>query len=70
MLSVQVSLLCPQTGYVEMDEMLIWQQTQDVIKDAITSDWQFFQTVSCLFSVCNRELCLVAVWQSRMMSLT
>jgi len=37
-LSVQIQLLYPHPGFVEMDEMLLWQQVQDVIKDAISSD--------------------------------
>jgi len=64
MLCVQIHLLYPQPGFVEMDEMLIWQQAQDVIKDAISSEDNFFVKYFAvhLFPVCNRDLCVTAVW--------
>jgi len=37
MLSVEIQLLYPHHGFVEIDEMLIWQQAQDVIIEAISS---------------------------------
>ena len=38
----------PRPGFVEMDEMLVWQQAQDVVKDAISGDFMFF--LLCFFS--------------------
>jgi len=44
-----------------MDERLIWQQAQDVIKDAISSNYQSFaQFVARLFTLCNGELIAVS----------
>jgi len=38
-LLMQIQLIYPQPGFVEMDEFLIWQQAQDVIKEAISSNF-------------------------------
>ena len=65
LLSVQIELLCPQPGYVEMDEWLIWQQVQDVIKEAISSNAISLLTVFLfvcrhVFDVCEGFVVVMA----------
>ena len=58
-LFVQIQLIYPQPGFVEMDEMLIWQQAQDVIKDAISSDFMFLDVFKCICTF-NAAMVLLA----------
>jgi len=46
--SAQIELLHPKPGFVEMDENVIWQQAQDVIRDAISSKYYCFLIIEIL----------------------
>lgn len=46
--SRKIQLLYPKPGWVEMDEELIWQQTQDVIKDAIADAGLTAKDIRCM----------------------
>lgn len=46
--SRKIQLLYPHPGWVEMDEELIWQQAQDVIKDAIAEAGLTAIDISCI----------------------
>ena len=35
---IQIELIYPQPGWVELDQDVLWQQTQDVIKGALAGE--------------------------------